>query len=687
MNNSKVIVSEDTHIFHSKAIEIILIALIILTPLVFYPYLIRMFNVTKEMVYSILVVIALAFWAFKSIEEERVSLKSNPLNVPITAFMFICIASIVWSDNPWVSLQELPLFLAGPLLFFVIVNNINSQKQIERLVYSIIFVGALFGLYGILQYLGIDFSIWQKNVGRQKVFGLFGNVNYFAEYLIIPLSIAVSQLFSSGQWLKKILLLIAVVAMGTTLLLTFTRSSYLGFAFALIIIFSLFLSGRKNKFLRRNKKGVIIFVVIALMFSLLFFIPNPLNKEGTPFFKIKERVSISKMLDSYSIKRRLSTWGFTLLMIRDNPLLGSGIGTFQYNTLRYQARFLEENGNRSKFVYGIADKAHNEYLQLWAELGIVGLAICLWLFISFFLAGIKFLKNTKNDEKKAIMIGFIGATTAVLIDSLFSFPLHLPATVFLFWLTLGLSISIIGMDENEKQIYQETISQNQKTDSKKGMTFYLFKIFSYIAVILLTLSLCLMLIRPFMSQVYEYYGVQNSMLKKNEETVENLQKALKWNPYYGMVYYHLGYVLTQRDLNTPALKYFEMAEKYMDHPKLPEMLSHLYLKKGQTDKGIEKLKLAITYQRRVKDMIPLYNDLANIYSRLKKYELAEDALKNALEIDDENVKAHNGLAFILIKQNKKEEAIIELKKVIELAPESNEGKYARAAIRQLSGEK
>jgi hypothetical protein len=175
----------------TKAIEASIIALVVLVPIAFYPRCIDVFLPIKEFIFGLFVVISLMFWCFRIINQDRFNFIRSPLDFPIISFIVICILSLVWSNSPMVSLKELPLFLAGPLLYFVVTNNIRYEQQIYRILTIILTVGSLFGVYGIFQYQGIDFSFWTGNIGRQNVFGLFGNVNYFAEYLIIPLTIAV----------------------------------------------------------------------------------------------------------------------------------------------------------------------------------------------------------------------------------------------------------------------------------------------------------------------------------------------------------------------------------------------------------------------------------------------------------------------------------------------------------------
>ena len=679
--------------FWNNAIEAVTITLIILTPLVFYPYLVRIFSPPKELAFNILVIICLMFWFFKMTFQEEFKITRTPLNLPVLAFMVICPLSLLWSNSPMLSLLELPLFLAGPILYFIIANNIKSKHQINHLLTSLLVISSLLGIYGIFQYNGIDFAFWKGNIARQQVFGLFGNVNYFAEYLIVPLPLAISLFFATRNRAHKILLLAGILAMGGSLILTFTRGSYLAIGISSLFMFFLYLTSRGKGFVKEHKKIFIFILALIILVTFLFALPNPLNKPGTAISKIKSRISISQFTKGSSLKRRIAIWGFTTLIIKDYPILGSGLGTFKYNSLSYQAQFFDQGENRRLYPYGIADKVHNEYLQLWAELGIIGLGIFLWLIITYFNYGIKLLKRLKDEYKQGIAIGLMGGVVAVLIDAIFGFPLHLPATLVLFWLFIGL---IISLNHSENYTEQEVKMVRVKgTQSKaKGdksdrieSNIYRFKPLLYLAIILLSLFLCVMVTSPFISQVYEFYGVEYAKKADHDTAAKYFQEALKWNPYFGMMYYNLGQIISQKGIYTPAIENFEKAEKYMDHPNLPGRLAYLYLKKGQQDKAITKLKQAISYQKTEKSMVPLCIDLGNNYLRVGKYKLAEIAFKNALKIAPDFVNAHYGLAGAYLRQNKLEEAKEELQKVIELAPDSEEAEYARSTIQKIAQEK
>ena len=679
MEQKEINLSNHNKSFWTNAIEASIIALVILVPIAFYPRCITVFIPAKEMIAEVLIVLSLMFWGLKIINKEEFKFTPTPLNFPILSFISICLLSLIWSNSFFVSLTELPLFLAGPLLYFVITNSINDERQINHILDILLLVGGLFGIYGIFQYNGIDLSFWARNVGRQQVFGLFGNVNYFAEYLIVPLPIAVSLFFASRNKFKKILLLIGIVAMGASLTFTFTRGSYLSFGSALIFMFFLFLISRGKGFIKNNKKIFIIILVAIIIITFLFVVPTPLNKSGTVISKIKERVSITQLINEFSFGRRIAIWKFTGMMIKDHPLLGSGIGTYKYNTLRYQAEFFAKGENRSLYPHGFADKAHNEYLQLWAELGIIGLGIFIWLIISYFRFGLKILRKIKDESRQGIIIGLMGAVVAVLVDGIFGFPLHLPATIVLFWLALGLTVAV-GLLKDEVKVQEIKMLKENSNISR-------FKPLLYLGILLFTIFLGVTVTRPFIARIYWYYGFKEIEKENWDKAIKTYGEALKWDPYLGEIYYDIGKILETKELYGVALEYFEKAEKYIDSPNFPQDFALIYLKKGQLDKAAIKLKQAISYQSDEKSMLPLYSELGNTYLQLKRYKPAEIAFKNALKINPDFVNAHYGLAGAYLRQNQQTEALEEFQKVIDLAPDSKEANYAKITIQQLNQEK
>lgn len=675
MSRKKISLSNHPSSLYTKVIEATIIALIVFVPIVFHPRCITVFGPAKEFVAEVLTLLGLMFWVLKIIDREEIRFTSTPLNLPILSFIAICTFSLIWSNSFFVSLKELALFLAGPLLYFIIVNNVRNEKQIDRIIWTVILTGAALGIYGIFQYNGIDFSFWRGNIARLRVFGFFGNPGYFAGYLILPLSLTISLFFASKNRNRKILFLIGILAMGTSVILTFTRGAYPALGVSLIFMFSLFLLSRGKSFIKENKKIFFIILIAIIIIAFLFIIPTPLSKPGTVISQIKGRVSITQLINVFPSSRRITIWKFTWMMIKDHPILGSGIGTFKYNDLRYQAKFFEQGDNRSIYPYGLAEYAHNEYLQLWAELGTIGLAIFLWLIIAYFNYGIRYLKREKDVQKQGIMIGMMGAVVVFLMDSIFWFPLHLSTNVSLLWLFIGLTM-VMGIEKKA-----ESASKSKRNN------IYKFKPVLYIVIILLTAFLCITVARSFVACTYWYNGDREVYNQNYGKAIKMYESGLKWDPYLGVLYYNLGSFFMSPNLYDTALTNFEKSAKYFDYRSLPQNLATIYLAKGELDKAINEFKRAISYQRGEGTMPPLYGELGNAYLKLERNEPAEIAFEDALKIDANYAAAHYGLARVYLKQNRIDEGLVELKKVVELAPDSEEAKYARDAIQKIEQEK
>ncbi|MCK4240101.1 MAG: tetratricopeptide repeat protein, partial [Candidatus Atribacteria bacterium] len=305
----------------------------------------------------------------------------------------------------------------------------------------------------------------------------------------------------------------------------------------------------------------------------------------------------------------------------------------------------------------------------------------------YFNYGIRYLKRENNMQKKGIVIGLMGAVVAVLVDGMFGFPLHLPATIALFWLALALTVVMIKREADAGDINILEKDTNKKIKSEKENKVYRFKPLLYLMIILLSLFLCVITVCPFVSQIYQFYGVQNIKMANYDGAIKNYHKALKWNPYSGLIYYDIGLILSEKNIYSLAIENFEKAGKYIDHPYLPQKLAYLYLKKGQGDKAISKLKQAISYEKNEKLMVPLYVDLGKLYLQARRYKLAETTFGNALKITPDFVNAHYGLAVAYLQQNKQTEALEELQKVIELSPDSQEAKYAQDIMQNIAQEK
>jgi len=676
-----------------EGIFYILIAIVILIPLVLYPYCIPVFVPIKELLLQILVLLALTLWKLKIVTSNKLDWQTTSLDKPVILYLILGFLSLIWSVNIYNSIMTLPIFLVGPVLYFIVSNSMYEQKKIERLLLIVIILGTIMGAYGILQYMGIDFTFWGGNIGRGQVFGLFGNVNYFAEYLILPLALVIGFILSKEKIFHPIFLLIALLIMSVALFLTFTRGSYLAIAISIpVILFFYYRSAVTESNKKYYKKIVLYFLLLLIIALSVIYIPHPLNKESTPLAKLRNRVTIESLTSGYSILRRVATWKFTWMMIKDYPLLGSGVGTYGYQSLEYQAEFFAQGQNRDIYPHGFAVQAHNEYLQLWSELGIIGLLLFLWLIFNYYRNILIQFRKMKEKEK-TITIGLVGGVTAVLIDALFGFPLQLAASISLFWMFLGFTSAQINIaNTREKKVFilekdEDNVKKEVFEDEKKNSNLFTGKSFKkillYFIVLVLMIICILFLIRPFMARVYWYHGNQQIIKENHNEAIEIYEEGLEWNSWQGEMYYDIGNILATKGINQLALEYYHKAEKFIDHHNLPQYIANLYLKRGEIGKAIPYLEKAIKYQQDKESMLQFQLQLGNIYLTLKDYKDAERLFNEAIKNKPDSAEAYYGLAGVYVNQGKKEKTIETLEKVIELAPESKLAGYAKTMLKKI----
>jgi len=115
---------------------------------------------------------------------------------------------------------------------------------------------------------------------------------------------------------------------------------------------------------------------------------------------------------------RLNYWVSTLRIIKNSPWTGVGLGNL--NPI-LQSRYGHEY-------------AHNSYLQIWAEIGILGIASFFWLIVMVFKSA---FKNIKDSPNKPQISSLITASSVFLIHNLVDFSFFLPETSLIWWVILG----------------------------------------------------------------------------------------------------------------------------------------------------------------------------------------------------------------------------------------------------------
>ncbi len=242
---------------------------------------------------------------------------------------------------------------------------------------------------------------------------------------------------------------------------------------------------------------------------------------------------------------RIQLWGDTLGMIRDYAVLGSGFGTFldvypSYKTIAGDLIF---------------DHAHNDYLEMLSDGGVVGFLLAAWFCAAVLLHGIK--KIRMRRDRFAVLLG-IGAFTgicAALMHIVVDFNLHNGAVGLYFFFLCGLLVAVVNCRYN----YHETASL--LTVGSRWMHRFLI-VFGIVFVInAAALQVGVLLAGARYGQVKNYYLSSHLDPAIMDTIAEALDRAAVYDPFDGRFLYYRGNLALFREGREQAYEYYLQAAR------------------------------------------------------------------------------------------------------------------------------
>lgn len=324
---------------------------------------------------QITLVAVLAVWLARSvvISQALPRLVWSPIYLPLLIFVVIggLTAFSAWSLSAW--LNEW-LKWVQILLIAAVVLSLGRGRHWELLVTSLVAAGAANALVGIYQFLGGSGAIHLLINDRFfRAFGTFGQPNPFGGFmgLLAPLSLLTAlgyavRLYQTKRFSGDLLRLVfyagasGIIIVG--IFVSWSRGSWLAFVASLIVV-TLALP-------RKVWQGMALMLSLILVITLLWIadlipasIAARISSSTEEFFAFEDVRGVDITPENYAVVERLSHWQAALNMARAHPWLGVGLGNYEvaYPTYRL-LNWVEPLGH-----------AHNNYLNILAEGGVIGL--------------------------------------------------------------------------------------------------------------------------------------------------------------------------------------------------------------------------------------------------------------------------------------------------------------------------
>jgi O-antigen ligase len=410
---------------------------------------------------------------------------------------------------------------------------------------------------------------------NKRVVGTLGNENFLGSHLGITIVVYIGYIFShrlSGR--KNILLRLFVLALFfASLYLTHSRGAWIGIITGLTFFAITAWVPRKKRIL------VYVFLSIVVLGSLF-----------SPYV-------MEFMTKQFEGDVRPPIWEGTIGMITQKPLLGWGKGAYFifYPQFRVPEYWLVRTPT------DLTIHAHNEFLQILAETGIVGFLFFVIFIITILKIGINVF-DSERRQQRFLLLGIISAIVCILTHNLVCNNLQMPSSSIFMWIMAGIVVSYAPKREFD-------ISGN----FTRIMCSVIFIALTFFIAIIILQS-C---IRPICSQYLFKRGTNYRVVEDWPNAIQNYNKAIRCYPWDIEMYYRLAYAFTMYGQYENAISTY----KYIT-------------------------KLAPQYGS-------VHRNMAVVYMQNGDYKEAEASFIKALLINENDLAVHVNMAKLYSLKNEK----------------------------------
>ena len=366
-----------------------------------------------------IILVLISLWVKRN--ESHTNFHISAVKASLLALFALGTLSVFWSVNVDFTITKWMIWFTILCAFVVGYHLKLDDKTIMKLCWGLLISTLVVAGIGILQYLFDPFTLTQAASPSST----FGNKNMATQPIVLILPLALFVL-SSNQTTNKQAWIVATIA---SLMLIFifyahTRASWVSIIIENILIAGFLLLKRKtlSEWISWNPTKT-----KASLFALgLFLLMVNFDKDGFNWFLDGVISAAGGAKSSGNV--RFDIWAITISMIKASPLFGSGLGTWFHN---------EMQGGFDTWNVNSYQRAHNDVLEIGAEVGLVGIGLFLISVVSIIIAGIKII----NQGTKVFALFFLLILVALsgsFVQMQFSFPYQLAMPALLFGLYTGM---------------------------------------------------------------------------------------------------------------------------------------------------------------------------------------------------------------------------------------------------------
>lgn len=341
---------------------------------------------------------------------------------PVNTFVLFFVLALIWgcinSFSVMSSVSQVAVHISFILFYFIVLNTIRTKEQWNALLKLFLLSAFLVAAYGVVQnFTGVSSTqSWVDEEMFQdikvRVYSFFNNPNVLGEFLVMTIPLTIAILWGRSKENHKLLYSFILLSMIACMIFTWSRGAWLGVFFACALLLVIM-----------DKRWVFLGVLALLILPLLLVVSG-----NTAI--LERLLSVGNTQDT-STAYRVSIWQASIHMIRDFWVSGIGIGSESFKTV-YP-------------VYALAGAdfalhSHNLYLQIWVEMGIIGILTLFSMFFMFFRSvfseTVIKMRKTSNTAKAVIALGT--GVLGFLLQGLTDYVWYNYKILMIFWIVIAL---------------------------------------------------------------------------------------------------------------------------------------------------------------------------------------------------------------------------------------------------------
>jgi len=376
------------------------------------------------------------WWMWLALRDDR-RFQLTPIGVAFIFFLTATLPSMWVASSLSDSLTELARWVVTIVAFILIVNSVQTRREMNGLIAVMLTAGMFEAVLGLVQaYGGIGPESFNIGGTLTRAYGTIGMPNSFAGYLnlSLPLALALS-VYQWGKWASArkaarnaasylarpsfvsfdklrapIGMTLIAATLFWTLLTTLSRGAWVGLTFGLLAMGMAF--GKRAS----AALGVLFLVgLVMLTLGVSGVLPAPITERFGQLFgqlSIYDPRGVVPTADNYNVLSRMVHWQAAGNMYLDSPWVGIGIGNYNLLFVRYGVQGWPFS----------AGHAHNYYLHSLAETGLIGTTFYVAMLVTAVIVGVRALRNARSAGDtygEAVVVGALGILITLMFHNFF----------------------------------------------------------------------------------------------------------------------------------------------------------------------------------------------------------------------------------------------------------------------------